>query len=115
MVNTKTGEKVTNWTSSVEGQTLKIVLPDNRPLTVTYETTVNAAPGQTISISNKAHWEGYATPSGGSVEDKGFSYSTGGTVGADTSPSVTVKKLDQYNTSLALPGADVHSGGGNLC
>lgn len=105
VVNTKTGEKVTNWTSSVEGQTLKIVLPDNRPLTVTYETTVNAAPGQTISISNKAHWEGYATPSGGSVEDKGFSYSTGGTVGADTSPSVTVKKLDQYNTSQTLSGA----------
>ena len=105
VVNTRTGEKVTNWTSSVEGQTLKIVLPDNRPLTVTYETTVNAAPGQTISISNKAHWEGYATPSGGSVEDKGFSYSTGGTVGADTSPSVTVKKLDQYNTSQTLSGA----------
>lgn len=105
VVNTRTGEKVTNWTSSVEGQTLKIVLPDNQPLTVTYETTVNAAPGQTISISNKAHWEGYATPSGGSVEDKKFSYSTGGTVGADTSPSVTVKKLDQYNTSQALPGA----------
>lgn len=105
VVNTRTGEKVTTWTSSVEGQTLKIVLPDNLPLTVTYETTVNAAPGQTISISNKAHWEGYATPSGGSVEVNEFSYSTGGTAGADTSPSVTVKKLDQYNTSLALPGA----------
>ena len=105
VVNTKTGETVTNWTSSVEGQTLKIVLPDNLPLTVTYETTVNAAPGQTISISNNAHWEGYTTPSGGSVEVKEFSYSTGGTVGADTSPSVTVKKLDQYNTSQALPGA----------
>lgn len=105
VVNTKTGEVVSNWTASVEGQTLKIVLPDNLPLTVTYETTVNAAPGQTISISNKAHWKGYATPSGGSVEDEKFSYSTGGTVGADTSPSVTVKKLDQYNTSQALPGA----------
>ena len=105
VVNTNTNETVPNWTPSVVGQTLKIVLPDNLPLTVTYEATVNAAPGQTISISNKAHWEGYATPSGGSVEDKGFSYSTGGTVGADTSPSVTVKKLDQYNTSQALPGA----------
>lgn len=105
VVNTKTGEVVPNWTSSVEGQKLKIVLPDNLPLTVTYATTVNAAPGQTISISNKAHWEGYATPSGGSVEFKEFSYSTGGTAGADTSPSVTVKKLDQYNTSQALPGA----------
>lgn len=103
--NTRTGETVTTWTSSVEGQTLKIVLPDNLPLTVTYETTVNAAPGQTISISNNAHWEGYATPSGGSVEDEKFSYSTGGTVGADTSPSVTVKKLDQYNTSQTLSGA----------
>ena len=105
VVNTKTGEAVTNWTSSVEGQTLKIVLPDNLPLTVTYEATVNAAPGQTISISNNAHWEGYTTPSGGSVEVKEFRYSTGGTVGADTSPSVTVKKLDQYNTSQTLSGA----------
>lgn len=105
VVNTNTNETVPNWTSSVVGQTLKIVLPDNLPLTVTYETTVNAAPGQTIFISNKAHWEGYATPSGGSVEDNKFSYSTGGTVGADTSPSVTVKKLDQYNTSQTLSGA----------
>ena len=105
VMNTRTGEVVSNWTASVDGQTLKIVLPDNLPLTVTYETTVNAAPGQTISISNNAHWEGYATPSGGSVEDNEFSYSTGGTAGADTSPSVTVKKLDQYNTSQALPGA----------
>lgn len=105
VVNTRTDEVVTNWTSSVVGQTLKIVLPDKLPLTVTYETTVNAAPGQTISISNNAHWEGYTTPSGGSVEVKEFRYSTGGTVGADTSPSVTVKKLDQYNTSQALPGA----------
>ena len=105
VVNSNTNETVTNWTSSVEGQTLKIVLPDNLPLTVTYETTVNAAPGQTISISNKAHWEGYATPSGGSVEVEDFHYSTGGTAGADTSPSVTVKKLDQYNTSQTLSGA----------
>lgn len=103
VVNTKTDEVVTNWTSSVEGQTLKIVLPDKLPLTVTYETTVNAAPGQTISISNNAHWEGYTTPSGGSVEVKEFRYSTGGTAGADTSPSVTVKKLDQNNTGQALP------------
>ena len=105
VVDTRTGKVVTNWTPSVEGQTLKIVLPDNLPLTVTYETTVNAAPGQTISISNNAHWEGYTTPSGGSVEVKEFSYSTGGTAGADTSPSVTVKKMDQYNTSQTLSGA----------
>ena len=106
VVNTRTNEAITGWTASVEGQTLKIVLPDNLPLTVTYEATINAVPDQTISISNNAHWEGYTTPSGGSVKVENFSYSTGGTVGAIPSPSVTVKKLDQYNTSLALPGAE---------
>lgn len=105
VMNTRTGEVVSNWTASVDGQTLEIVLPDNQPLTVTYEATVNAAPGQTISISNNAHWEGYATPSGGSFEANDFHYSTGGTAGADTSPSVTVKKLDQNNTSQTLSGA----------
>lgn len=105
VVNTKTGQEVTGWTSSVEGQTLKLVLPDNLPLTVTYETSVNAPPGQTISISNQAHWEGYTTPSGGSVEDSNFAYEVGGTVGVDTYPSITIKKLDQYNTSTALSGA----------
>lgn len=105
VLNTKTGQEVSDWTASVNGQTLEIVLPDDLPLTVTYETTVNAAPGQTISISNNAHWKGYTTPSGGSVEVKEFHYSSGGTAGADTSPSVTVKKLDQYNTSQTLSGA----------
>lgn len=105
VVNTNTNETVTNWTSSVEGQTLKIVLPDNLPLTVTYEATVNAAPGQTVSITNNAHWEGYTTPSGGSVVVNQFNYSTGGTVGVSEPPSVTVKKLDQYNTSQTLSGA----------
>ncbi|MGN0315710.1 MAG: SpaA isopeptide-forming pilin-related protein [Fusicatenibacter sp.] len=106
VINTRTEEEVSDWTASVEGQTLKMVLPDNLPLTITYETTINAVPGQTISISNNAHWEGYTTPSGGSVEDNNFSYSTGGTVGVETTPSVTVKKLDQYNTSTVLSGAE---------
>ncbi len=106
VVNTKTGASVDNWTSSVEGQTLKIVLPDNLPLTITYEATINAAPGQVISISNNAHWEGYTTPSGGSVEVNDFHYSTGGTVGVGETPSVTIKKQDQYNTSKFLSGAE---------
>ena len=104
VVNTKTEETVP-YTASMEGQTLKITLPDDQPLTVTYETTINAAPGQTITISNNAHWEGYTTPSGGSVKKENFSYATGGTVGASGTPSVTVKKVDQYDTGKLLPGA----------
>ncbi|MGN0988633.1 MAG: hypothetical protein ACI4OO_12450, partial [Otoolea sp.] len=106
VMNTKTNEVVSNWTSSVDGQTLKMVLPDNLPLTITYETTVNAAPGQVVSISNNAHWEGYTTPSGGSVSDSNFTYAVGGTVGVEQNPSIVILKRDQNNTSLCLVGAE---------
>ncbi len=105
IVNTRTGEVVTSWTSSVEGQTLKLTLPDNLPLTITYETTVNALPGQTISISNQAHWEGYTSPIDGIISDDNFKYAVGGTVGAVTSPYITIRKMDQYNNQTVLPGA----------
>lgn len=106
VVNTKTDEEVTGWTSSVEGQTLKLVLPDDLPLTVTYETLVNAAPGQEVSISNSAHWEGYTSPSGGSVSDENFRYTVGGTVGVTANPSLKIIKMDQYNNQMYLEGAE---------
>ncbi len=106
VMNTKTNEVVSNCTSSVDGQTLKMVLPDNLPLTITYETTVNAAPGQVVSISNNAHWEGYTTPSGGSVSDSNFTYAVGGTVGVEQNPSIVILKRDQNNTSICLAGAE---------
>ena len=105
VVDTRTNEEVNGWTASVAGQTLKIVLPDSRPLTVTYEATVSAMPGQAVNISNNAHWEDYTTPDSGSVDVEDFTYQVGGTVGADSTPSITVMKLDQYNTSKRLSGA----------
>lgn len=104
VVNTKTKEKV-SCTPSVDGQTLKIELPDNLPLTITYNATINAAPGQAINISNKAYWEGYATSGGSSVEEKNFSYA-GGTVGTSEKPTLTIIKLDQNNATLKLSGAE---------
>lgn len=100
------GEQIAvDFTASVEGQTLKIILPDNLPLTITYETTVNAAPGQPVHITNEAHWEGYSAPDDGKVEVEDFSYTAGGTVGASGTPTVTVKKLDKNNIQLPLSGA----------
>lgn len=104
VVNTKTKTEV-GHTVSVDGQTLKIILPDNLPLTITYETTVNAAPGMPVNIINEAYWEGYSAPDGGRVEVKGFKYDAGGTVGASGNPTVKVIKLDQNNTSTHLSGA----------
>lgn len=86
-------------------QTLRLTVPDNQPLTITYNTLVNAAPGQKVSISNVAHWEGYSSPQNGTVQQDNFQYETSGTVGGQETPALVVTKLDQSNTSIALEGA----------
>ena len=108
--NSKTGEDLAgSWSSSVETangkQTLKIVLPDDQPLTISYTTAVNAAPGQIVTVENNAHWEGYATTTGGSVYDNSFQYQAGGTAGAAATPQILVSKVDQYNNQQKLAGA----------
>ena len=99
-----------SWRSSVETangkQTLKIVLPDNQPLTISYTTAVNAAPGQTVTVQNNAHWEGYATTTGGSVKDNSFQYQAGGTAGAAATPQILISKVDQYNNQQKLADAE---------
>ena len=111
VTNTNSPGTAVTWTSSVETaadgkQTLRIVLPDNQPLTITYTVSVNAAPGQTVTVTNNAHWEGYATTGGSSVKDEKFSYSVGGTAGGDTTPKIKILKLDQYNTQTMLADAE---------
>jgi hypothetical protein len=108
VVNSKTNEVIDDWKASIstgEKTVLKLKLPDNLPLTITYETSVNAAPGATVSISNTAHWEGYTAPTTADVEVPSFSYSAGGTVESNESPSLKILKKDKNNTSEVLSGA----------
>lgn len=104
VINTKTQEEV-SFTSAIEGHKLTLTIPDDQPLTITYEAAINAAPGQAINITNNAHWEGYATTGGSSVKDENFSYAAGATVGTTTSAKLKVLKVDQYDTGLKLSGA----------
>lgn len=105
VINTKTKETV-KFTSAIEGQKLTLTIPDDQPLTITYEAAINAAPGQQINITNNAHWEGYATTEGSGVKVEGFSYAAGATVGTSQSAKLTVIKSDQYNNQLKLSGAE---------
>lgn len=106
VINTKTEEEITGWKSSVDGQTLRLTLPDDKPLTITYETTINAAPGQKINISNKAYWEGHSTGGGSSTSEDSFSYLVGGSVGSNKTPKIKITKIDQNNNQTNLPGAE---------
>lgn len=84
---------------------LTLTLPDDQPLTITYETTINAAPGQQINIQNDAHWQGYSTANGGSVKHENFSYSASGTANVSETPVVTITKVDGNNLTSKLSGA----------
>lgn len=106
VVNTVTEESVTGWKAEVVGQTLRLTLPDNIPLTITYTTTIHAKPGEQIEISNSAHWFGYSNTSGSSVKEENFSYSAGGSVSVTSNLQLEIQKRDSANITTLLQGAE---------
>lgn len=106
VVNSKTNEEVT-YTASFDAtaNTLKIVIPCNVSVKITYDATVNAPPDQSVSFSNEAYWEKYSSAGGDSVEEQNYSYAAGGTVGAGNNMKLKIIKKDQNKLSATLPGA----------
>lgn len=95
VIHSKTKAPVTDYTASLDvDNTLKIVIPRNIPVTITYTAAVNAPPGQTVSFSNEAYWENYSSAGGDSVEEKNYSYAAGGTVGAGKNMKLKIIKKD---------------------
>lgn len=106
VINSKTKASVADYTALLDADnTLKIVIPRNVPVTITYTAAVNAPPGQAISFSNEAYWENYSSAGGDSVEENNYSYAAGGTVGAGKNMKLKIIKKDQNNLSVTLPGA----------
>ena len=109
--NSKTNAELdkSQWRAYVEQkdgkQILKIELPDNLPLTVSYTTTVNAPPNTEVTVTNKAHWLGYDATQGSSVNEQ-FRYGVGGTAGGTATPKIRITKVDQNHTQQSLPGAE---------
>ena len=107
VINSKTKDSVTDYTASLDADnTLKIVIPRNVPVTITYTTTVNAPPGQKVSFSNEAYWEHYFPTSGTKVEENNYSYAAGGTVMTGDNIKLKIIKKDQNNLSATLQGAE---------
>lgn len=89
-----------------DDNTLEIEIPNNKAITITYEATVNAPPGQKVDFSNEAYWEGYKPSTGVKVEKKEYSYSAGGTVSSGNNIKLNILKEDQYDVSTSLSGAE---------
>lgn len=106
VINTATGATVTNWKAQVDGQTLRLTLPDDQPLTITYTATIHAKPGEAINISNNAHWYGYTSTPESSVKEENFHYAAGGSLsGSECHTSVQIQKRDRDDTQKLLKGA----------
>lgn len=88
-----------------DDNTLEIEIPNDKAITITYEATVNAPPGQKVDFSNEAYWEGYKPSTGVKVEKKEYSYAAGGTVSSGNNIKLNILKKDQYNLSTSLSGA----------
>lgn len=105
VTNSKTKEDVA-YTASFADNMLKIAIPCNVPIRITYDATVDAPPGQTVSFSNEAYWEKYSPAGGDSVKEENYSYTAGGTVQAGENITVKIIKKDQNNLSSLLQGAE---------
>ena len=106
VINSKTQAPVTDYTASLDADnTLKIVIPRNIPVTITYTAAVNAPPRQAVSFSNEAYWEKYSPSGGTKVEEENYSYAAGGTVMTGNNIKLKIIKKDQNNLSDTLQGA----------
>lgn len=89
-----------------DDNTLEIEIPNDKAITITYEATVNAPPGQKVDFSNEAYWEGYTPSTGVKVEQNEYSYAAGGTVSSGNNIKLNILKKDQYDLSNSLSGAE---------
>ena len=107
VIHSKTNVEV-GYTASfdTENNTLKIAIPCNVPVKITYDATVDAPPGQKVSFSNEAYWENYSSTGGTKVEEGNYSYAAGGTVSAGDNITLKIIKKDQNNLSSLLQGAE---------
>ena len=102
----KDGNKVDIKSVLKDDNTLEIEIPNDKAITITYETTVNAPPGQKVDFSNEAYWEGYKPSTGVKVEKGEYSYAAGGTVSSGNNIKLNILKEDQYDVSTSLSGAE---------
>lgn len=114
VVNSETGNEISQVSIVQEDQILKIQLPDNQPLTITYTVRIDAPPDTEIDLRNQAYWEGYGSSSGDEVEILHYRYSFSGTAGSETHPSISIYKNDRNNINTMLSGAEFIMKEGNL-
>jgi hypothetical protein len=105
----KNGNKVNNVTIAMERTEqktcLKLTVPDNEELIITYTVKVNASENESVAISNIAHWDGYDPSPSTEVVISNYSYSLAGTTIVYGQANLQLTKRDAENIMTTLAGA----------
>lgn len=81
-------------------------LPDEMKIHVTYFATINALPGQTVSVTNRASWIGIGHDAPVREVTESFTYAASGDSVSTTSETLVLSKIDQDDAMLKLSGAE---------
>jgi hypothetical protein len=112
ILNTRTGEYLDSSEFKVTIQTtssytlMGFEIPDDQPFIITYDTEIDAAPGEAVEITNNAYWEGYSSTSGSSVTKKNFRYKLSAFAGAEERVRLEILKMDSDDVMKRLNGAE---------
>jgi LPXTG-motif cell wall-anchored protein len=106
-VKDQSGNLITDYELSIEKDNsityLRITLPDDRKLTLTYNASVSVAANQSVAIQNIAHWEGYEAVAATSITNTDYKYTT--SVRVTGEPDLKIIKMDSENIKTRLSGA----------
>lgn len=90
---------------AVTGHRLSLILPDEKNLTITYNGVFTAKLGTTISVTNKAYWQGYEI-SEPQIKQKSVEYNVDSIGISSTAPKIKIVKYDADLLSKKLSKAE---------
>jgi hypothetical protein len=105
--NSTTELPADQWSYTLEKkgttQYIKLTVPDETAFTVRYSASLSSAPYKTVTISNKAYWEGYSGSGSHYTGEAGYR-NIGGTASGTTLTTLQLSKQDSSGGTM-LAGA----------
>ena len=84
---------------------VEMEIPDNIPIKINYTATLNARPGEPVTLNNKVYWKSYENDNVNVTNtDVSYSISSSGSSGSSDHPVLTIKKTDLDDTNNKISG-----------
>ena len=85
---------------------LKIKIPNEKKVLITYTAIAKIQPNVTANITNKVHWDGYSQNGGKINTISNYSYTVSAGGGASSTPVLSISKYDKDDNTIKLQGVE---------